>query len=65
MKLSEYIDKLNKILKLYGDITCVYAKDSEGNGFDEVYYDPSVGEYDDREFTSSDGETPINSVCVN
>lgn len=71
-KLSEYIENLKDILEEYGDLDVVYAKDEEGNGFNEVCYTPSVGYYEDREFTSIDekdeddeDDIKINAVCIN
>lgn len=71
-KLSEYIENLKDILEEYGDLKVVYAKDEEGNGFNEVCYAPSVGYYSDREFTSTDERDDdedeielINAVCIN
>lgn len=67
-KLSAYIDNLKDILEEYGDLDIVYAKDEEGNGFNEVCYTPSVGYYEDREFTSIldvRDDKKINAVCIN
>lgn len=78
MTLREYIDNL----VAFGeenpeslDLTVVYAKDDEGNGYDEVYFGPSIGGMDsDGDFRSKaiqieDGyeedEIEINSVCIN
>jgi len=38
MKLSEYIKGLQKFLKENGDMECYYAKDDEGNAYQEVHY---------------------------
>lgn len=42
MKVSEMIENLQKFMTEYGDLDCWYAKDDEGNGYNEVYYDPSM-----------------------
>lgn len=38
------------------ELSVVYSRDDEGNGFQEVHYNPSVGVYleEDREFYSGD-----------
>ena len=66
MKLSEYFDKLKPFAEKYPDVEVVYAKDEEGNAFEPVCYNPSVGYYNDNSFTSEneEGET-VNSVCLN
>jgi len=47
MKLNEYINHLLKIKKEYGgNIECIYSSDEEGNSFEPVYYNPSVGCFD-------------------
>ena len=72
MKLSKLIENLQAIHKEYGDLNCVYAKDDEGNGFQPIHYEPSVGEYDkeERYFEPQDVDNDeyvveINAVCVN
>lgn len=77
MKLSEYITKLEGVLASCPeakDYQVIYAKDDEGNGYGEIYFDPSVGYYDDddrdwmsKENLMEDGyeDLPVNSVCVN
>lgn len=50
MKISEMIKNLQEFMEEHGDLNCWYAKDDEGNGYQEVYYSPSlcyVNEYDD------------------
>ena len=69
MKISKLIENLQAIQKEFGDLDCIYAKDDEGNGFNYISYNPSVGEYDSkgREFYQDDEEYEItvNAVCVN
>ena len=72
MKLSKLIENLQAIHKEYGDLDCVYAKDDEGNEFQLIHYEPTVGEYDseDRYFEQQDNDNEeyvveINAVCVN
>jgi hypothetical protein len=42
MKLSKYIEELNLLLEKHGDLQCYYAKDDEGNGFNELINDGTV-----------------------
>lgn len=63
MKLSEYIKNLQSIKKKHGDLDVIYAKDDEGNGFNQIIYDPSVGKFINREFEQT--EDNPDSVCVN
>ena len=54
MKLSKYIEGLQKTLEKYGDVEAVYAIDDEGNAYHAVYFDPTPGFFNkrDEEFTS-------------
>jgi hypothetical protein len=56
MKLSEYIEKLQEVLKEHGDQVVIYSADDEGNHYDEVHYGPSAGSYniDENEWTGID-----------
>lgn len=70
MKLSEYIEKLQTILKDHGDIETIYSIDDEGNIFDIVHFDPSPCRFDKNdpegvEFLSYDETIKVNAVCIN
>ncbi len=80
MKLKQFIDNLNKLVQENPDALeydVITAKDSEGNGYEEAYYEPSIGHYDEdeREFYPADSEDfeeeyeytkdDINAICVN
>lgn len=41
MKISEMIKNLQEFMAEHGDLDCWYATDDEGNGYNEVYFDPS------------------------
>ena len=41
MKVSEMIKNLQEFMEVHGDIDCWYAVDDEGNGYQEVHFDPS------------------------
>ncbi len=66
MEFGKFLERLNKlaeenpkVLKLVVVTSC----DDEGNGFNKVHYEPSVGHYEDGDFQGEDG--CINAVCVN
>lgn len=42
MKISEMIQNLQEFKAKHGDIECWYAEDDEGNGYQEVYFTPSL-----------------------
>lgn len=42
MKISEMIKNLQQFMEEHGDLECWYAKDDEGNGYQEIYYKPSL-----------------------
>lgn len=50
MKISKMIKNLQEFMAEHGDIDCYYAVDDEGNGYNAVYYNPTlmyINEYDD------------------
>lgn len=72
MKLKEYIKNLQEVAKEFGDdLEVIFSADDEGNYYDEVYADPSVGNFHQQEFVpltkeeSDEEELEINSVCIN
>ncbi len=67
MKLKEFVENLNKLLKdrpETAQFNVVTSADDEGNGFNLVHFEPSVGNYneDDNEFKE---ELELNAVCIN
>jgi hypothetical protein len=73
-KISEVIQILQEIEKQWGDLNCVYSIDEEGNAFEKVYYHPTVGKLDDRDFSNLnsfkdrnefDNATGETVVCIN
>lgn len=80
MKLKEFLNNIQEMVKKDPSLlekNVIFAKDAEGNGFEEVYYSPSVGVYDteEYEFVPADSEDfeeeyeytkeDINAICVN
>ena len=43
MKIKDYIKELQAIAKKHPNLEVVYATDDEGNSFNYVQYNPSVG----------------------
>ena len=74
MKISEIVEKLEKIKEEYGDLDLVYSVDDEGNAYHKVYYTATPGYWDneygewinkeDEEYWEERGKK-VNSVCVN
>jgi hypothetical protein len=75
MKFKEFLDNLNKYAKENPEsleLDVITSKDDEGNGYNMVYYTPSKGIFEDREFIPKDqlqewgrDEDDINAICVN
>lgn len=74
MTLNEYIEQLQNLIKenpLAANMEVIYSKDNEGNGYDGVYFSPTVGFFDDREFIPTEHmdeyeiEEDPNAVCIN
>lgn len=76
MTFGEYIEKLNQLIDLNQNILkflVVSSSDPEGNWFEEVIQSPTIGFFDNGEFTSVgqfeefgfDEKTDKNSVCIN
>lgn len=42
MKVSEMIKNLQDFINENGDLECWCAKDDEGNGYQKIYYTPSM-----------------------
>lgn len=64
MKLSVYVAALAKIAEKYPDADVVYSRDDEGNGYQEVYFTPTPGLFNDGEFEKKSGKK-VNAVCIN
>lgn len=76
MKLSQYIEELQKVLKENGDLRCYYAMDDEGNGYQEVVFSPGMcytdecGQhtiscmYTTGEMEEYDGDGKLEPICM-
>ena len=69
MKLNEYLQLLNEMTESNPEILdydVITAIDEEGNGYNEVVYEPSVGFYDGDNFrTGVDDEDEMDMVNFN
>lgn len=73
MRISEMIKNLEEFMKEHGDIDCWYARDDEGNGYQEIYYSPTlmyVNKYDDvftkEDFDEADEDDKedLTPICI-
>ena len=76
MKLKKYIEGLQKVLNEHGDIECYYARDDEGNGYQQVQFNGTVFYvrhlqhyideiYSDEDIEEENVEKPIRICVVN
>ena len=78
MKLNRYIEHLNNLIETnpeIGEYDVIVSKDIEGNGFNPIHYEPSIGHFDGEDFMTlaeiqeyleEEGEQlTTNVVCVN
>lgn len=66
MNLKEYLQRLNQFVKSNPSAltkTVIYATDGEGNNFEKVHYDATLGEFADSDFDNA-SKNP-NAVCIN
>lgn len=73
MKISDMIKNLYAFIDEHGDVECWYAEDEEGNGYQPVYFGPSlryVNEYKDvyheEDLADEDPEDIVDlvKICV-
>ena len=69
MQLHQYLDNLNKMAKEHPEILeydVIYSSDDEGNSFEMIYYTPSVGVFENREFSDISRDIrELNAICIN
>jgi len=78
MTLEKFIENLKTLAEEHPETLAyevVTAIDDEGNGFNPVYFTPSLGRYEDNDFNSIENlkedseedsiEIELNAVCVN
>ena len=67
MKFKQFVENVNKLLAdkpETAEFEVVNSKDDEGNGFNIVYYEPSIGMYDEDEKEFEEEYEP-NAICIN
>jgi hypothetical protein len=56
------VDEDPKVLEL----DLIYAIDNNGSGFSKVFYEPSLGRYDDKSNVYvTDSHEDDNAICIN
>lgn len=75
MKFKEHLANLNAYAKEHPeslDFNVVASKDDEGNGYNEIYYTPRLGNFEDGEFIDTEeieecglSKDDINAICIN
>lgn len=74
MKLSKYVEGLQKLEKEHGDLEVVYSADDEGNDFHKVswvgelfYFEDLDSYYLERvdEDELDEYENPVKAICIN
>lgn len=68
MKLKEYMDRLNKLVQDNPkalEFEVIAAIDDEGNGYNPVFFHPTLGTYDGDDFKTDVDPTEFNSICIN
>ena len=73
MKISEMIKNLQEFMTEHGDLDCWYAEDDEDNGYQKIYYSPSmyyVNEYgdvyqqEDWDEADEDDREDLTPICI-
>ena len=67
MKFRDFVESVNQLLKKHpeaANMEVVTSSDEEGNSYNKVIYAPSIGYYQDDEFTNNNSGIN-NAVCIN
>jgi hypothetical protein len=68
MKLSEYLEHLNKVVKNNPkslEFEVISSIDDEGNGYSPVFFHPTLGSWDGDDFETDIQPEEFNSICIN
>ena len=76
MTLKQYAAKIVKAAKKHPNALVVHSKDDEGNDYQQVYFSPTLGHFNNREFISEAGckaeaedsggkPLKVNAICIN
>lgn len=63
MKLKDYAEAIARLAAKNPNAEVVYAADDEGNRYESVHYEPSLGNFDGETFDAA--RSPKNAMCVN
>lgn len=64
MKLKDYAKLIAKLAKRHPEATVIYSADDEGNSYQEVHYNPSMGTFDGDGFDTAVENAP-DAICIN
>ena len=68
MKLNEYLEKLNKLIEDNPkalEFEVISAIDDEGNGYNPVFFHPTLGSWDGDQFETDVQAEELNAICIN
>lgn len=66
VKLKAYADMIVLIAEVYPDIEVIYSRDDEGNGYESVHFNPTVGTLVDGDFVEPcEGVEEVTACCIN
>ena len=71
MKLKKFLEALELMIKSNPkilELDIVYSIDDEGNEFKKVYFEPTIGIYNEDEglfYTEDVQNSYINAICIN
>jgi hypothetical protein len=63
MTAKEYLEKLKPLVEANPDLEVITARDDEGNGYNPVVFDPSIGYFDNTDYDSTNEDA--NVLCLN
>jgi len=64
-RIGDVIRNLTKLRNKHGNIPAVYSSDDEGNNFQHVYFEPTVGKLEENEFEDEVLDDEVNAICIN
>lgn len=72
MLFEKYVESLNKLLKDRPEtatMETIYSIDDEGNSYNKIYFEPSVGHHSQSDFETEnvdeEDQEKTNAVCIN
>jgi hypothetical protein len=67
MTFEKFVKGVTELLEAHpeaSEFPVITAGDEEGNGYDHIFYGPSIGHFDDEDFSGLSTKAN-NAVCVN